>query len=211
MVRFRDWLSTAIANADTVLTMSKHSRSALIEVAAARQWSLPAIEVLEPGTIMNSKPDMPDRIAPERTVARFPERFALFVSTIEVRKNHQFLMRVWRRLLERHGADAVPVLIFAGQLGWKVEGLLAELEASNYLDGKIELRRNLSDAALREAYRSCQFTLFPSLCEGWGFRSRKAWCRARYASLPTAPRSRRSAAISSTISIRPMKTTLWQR
>ena len=77
-------------------------------------------------------------------------------------------MRVWRRLLERHGADAVPVLIFAGQLGWKVEGLLAELEASNYLDGKIELRRNLSDAALQQAYRSCQFTIFPSLCEGWG-------------------------------------------
>jgi glycosyltransferase involved in cell wall biosynthesis len=168
VVRFRDWLSTAVANADTVLTMSKYSRSALIEVAAARQWSLPSVEVLEPGTIMSSKSDMPDRTAPDQTVTTFPARFVLFVSTIEVRKNHQFLMHVWRRLLERHGAEAVPALVFAGQLGWKFEGLLAELEASDYLDGKIELRRNLSDAALRQAYRSCQFTLFPSLCEGWG-------------------------------------------
>jgi glycosyltransferase involved in cell wall biosynthesis len=168
VVRFRDWLSTAIANANIVLTMSMYSRSALIAAAADRQWSLPAIEALQPGTIMSRQPETPDRTAPDWTAAKFPERFVLFVSTIEIRKNHQFLVRVWRRLLQRHGAEAVPDLIFAGQLGWKVDGLLTELEAGNYLDGKIQLRRNLSDAALRQAYSSCQFTIFPSLCEGWG-------------------------------------------
>jgi glycosyltransferase involved in cell wall biosynthesis len=92
----------------------------------------------------------------------------LFVSTIEIRKNHRLLVRVWRRLLERHGADTVPVLIFAGQIGWLVDDLLAELPASDYLGGKIVLITSLSDAELRQAYRSCLFTVFPSLCEGWG-------------------------------------------
>jgi glycosyltransferase involved in cell wall biosynthesis len=92
----------------------------------------------------------------------------LFVSTIEIRKNHRLLVRVWRRLMERHGADAVPVLIFAGQIGWLVDDLLADLAASRYLDGKIEHRPGLSDAELREAYRGCLFTVFPSLSEGWG-------------------------------------------
>ena len=49
-----------------------------------------------------------------------------------------------------------------------VDGLLAALAACNYLDGKIKLVHGLSDTELRQAYRSCLFTIFPSLCEGWG-------------------------------------------
>jgi glycosyltransferase involved in cell wall biosynthesis len=92
----------------------------------------------------------------------------LFVSTIEIRKNHRLLVKVWKRLIERHGADAVPVLIFVGQIGWLVDDLMAELAATSFLAGKIEHRRGLSDAELYDAYRSCLFTVFPSLCEGWG-------------------------------------------
>ncbi|MGD0025830.1 MAG: glycosyltransferase, partial [Xanthobacteraceae bacterium] len=60
------------------------------------------------------------------------------------------------------------VLIFAGQIGWLVDDLLADLTASDYLDGKIVLMPGLSDAELRQAYRCCLFTVFPSLSEGWG-------------------------------------------
>jgi glycosyltransferase involved in cell wall biosynthesis len=70
--------------------------------------------------------------------------------------------------LERHGPDAVPSLIFAGQIGWLVDDLLADLMASDYLGGKIVLMPGLSDAELRQAYHSSLFTVFPSLCEGWG-------------------------------------------
>jgi hypothetical protein len=37
---------------------------------------------------------------------------------------------VWRRLIARHGTEAVPALIFAGQIGWMVDDLLADLAAS---------------------------------------------------------------------------------
>ena len=97
-----------------------------------------------------------------------PQPYVLFVSTIEIRKNHRLLVRIWRRLLDRHGADAVPNLIFAGQVGWMVDDLLTDLAASDYLGGKIMLMPGLSEAELRQAYRSCLFTVFPSLCEGWG-------------------------------------------
>lgn len=49
-----------------------------------------------------------------------------------------------------------------------VDDLLADLTASDYLGGKIVLLSSLSDAGLRQAYRSSLFTVFPSLCEGWG-------------------------------------------
>ena len=103
-----------------------------------------------------------------QTTISLPPRYVLYVSTIELRKNHRLLVRVWQRLLERHGTNLVPNLVFAGKIGWLVDDLLHDLEASDYLNGKIILLRSLSDAELQQAYRSCLFTVFPSLSEGWG-------------------------------------------
>jgi glycosyltransferase involved in cell wall biosynthesis len=162
--QFRNWLQDAIPVADIVLTNSKYSRAALIELAAESGWRLPRVEIVEPGSGFGDRLTAGD----QTTTSRFPARYVLFVSTIEIRKNHRLLVRVWQRLLERHGADLVPTLIFAGQIGWLIDGLLQDLQASEYLNGKIMLTRRLSDAELQQAYRSCLFTVFPSLCEGWG-------------------------------------------
>ena len=161
-VQFRNWLRDAIPLADIVLANSKHTRTALIEFAAESGWRLPRVEALQMGSSFGER-----RQAGEQAMS-FPERYVLFVSTIELRKNHRLLVRVWQRLLERHGPHRVPNLIFAGKIGWLVDDLLAGLEASDYLNGKIILLRSLSDAELLQAYHSCLFTVFPSLCEGWG-------------------------------------------
>jgi glycosyltransferase involved in cell wall biosynthesis len=163
VVQFRNWLQEVIPVADVVLTTSKHSRNALIKLASDAGWSLPRVEVVEPGSGLNNQV-----MSGDQGTVNLPQRYVLFVSTIEIRKNHRLLVRIWRRLIERHGADAVPTLIFAGQIGWLVDDLLAELSASDYLGGKIVLMPGLSDAELRQAYRSSLFTVFPSLCEGWG-------------------------------------------
>jgi glycosyltransferase involved in cell wall biosynthesis len=162
-VQYRDWLQDAIPVADIVLANSRYSRAALVELAAESGWRLPRVEVMVPGSGLGDRPP-----AAHRTITSFPARYVLFVSTIEIRKNHRLLVRVWQRLLERHSADLVPTLIFVGQIGWLVDGLLTDLSASEYLNGKIILLRSLSDAELQQAYRSCLFTVFPSLCEGWG-------------------------------------------
>jgi glycosyltransferase involved in cell wall biosynthesis len=163
MLQFLTWLQETMPHVDVVLTISKYTRKILLELAPEAGWSLPRVAVLELGAGLSDRP-----MAGEHRAIRLPPRYVLFVSTIEIRKNHRLLVRVWRRLLERHGADAVPVLIFAGQVGWLVDDLFADLAASGYLDGKIEHRSGLSDAELREAYRGCLFTVFPSLSEGWG-------------------------------------------
>jgi glycosyltransferase involved in cell wall biosynthesis len=162
-VQFRSWLREAITVADIVFTNSKYTRTALIEFAAESGWRLPRVEVLPLGSGLAGR-----LAARDQATTSFPARYVLFVSTIEARKNHWLLVRVWQRLLERHGADPVPNLIFAGKIGWLVDDLLADLEASEYLNGKIILLRGLTDAELQQAYRSCLFTVFPSFCEGWG-------------------------------------------
>jgi glycosyltransferase involved in cell wall biosynthesis len=94
--------------------------------------------------------------------------YALFVSTIEARKNHLLLFRVWRRMLDDMPRDSVPTLVFAGRVGWLVDDLMKQLENTDYLDRKICLIEDVSDAELASLYRGCRFTLFPSLYEGWG-------------------------------------------
>jgi glycosyltransferase involved in cell wall biosynthesis len=162
-LQFRKWLQETLAIADAVLAISKYSRNALIDFAAASGWTVPRVEVIRLGEGFSPRL----KVGGGRKI-RLPRRYVLFVSTIEIRKNHKLLVRVWRRLIARHGADAVPVLIFAGQVGWMVDDLFADLAACGYLGGKIEHRPGLSDEELAEAYRDCLFTIFPSLCEGWG-------------------------------------------
>jgi glycosyltransferase involved in cell wall biosynthesis len=160
---FGNWLQEAIPISDIVLTNSKYSRARLIELTAKSGWRLPPIKVLEPGS------GFVDRLpARGRAMASLPERYVLFVSTIEIRKNHRLLVRVWERLVARYGADRVPALVFVGMLGWSFEELLADLAASDFLKGKIVMLQSLSDAELQEAYRGCLFTVFPSFGEGWG-------------------------------------------
>jgi glycosyltransferase involved in cell wall biosynthesis len=174
-LQFRKWLEETLPNADAVLTISKYSRHALLEFAAAAGWSVPRVDVVRLGGGLSPRP-----IAGGRGKICLPGRYVLFVSTIEIRKNHRLLVRVWRRLMARHGADAVPVLIFAGQTGWMVDDLLADLAASGYLGGKIEHRPGLSDEELDEAYRGCLFTIFPSLCEGWGLPIAESLVRGKF-------------------------------
>jgi glycosyltransferase involved in cell wall biosynthesis len=162
-LQFRDWLRAAIPVSDIVFTNSKHTRTALLTFVAESGWRSPRVEALEMGSGFREA-----LTAGKQATISLPPRYVLYVSTIELRKNHRLLVRVWQRLLERHGTDRVPTLVFAGKIGWLVDDLLDDLAASGHLNGKIVLLRSLSDAELQEAYRSCLFTVFPSLSEGWG-------------------------------------------
>ena len=99
--------------------------------------------------------------------------YALFVSTLEARKNHALLVRVWARLLdeERRGLrppGSVPELVFAGRVGWLVADLVQQLDNAQWFGGRVRLVRDPSDAELRALYEGCLFSLFPSWHEGWG-------------------------------------------
>ena len=92
--------------------------------------------------------------------------FVLSVSTIEVRKNHLLLFHAWQRMIE--AGDNPPTLVLVGRPGWGVADLLAQLEATRWLDGRVMMVHGLSDAELEALYRACLFTVMPSFAEGWG-------------------------------------------
>ncbi len=148
---------------DLVLVYSEFSAKTIRALCADKAWPVPPIVRIHFGAGFASAES--GEAAP---IATLPDSFVLFVSSIEgLRKNHILLVRVWRRLIERHGADAVPALVFLGT-GRLVDNVAAELRSSAALRGKIVAISNPSDEQLREAYRRCLFTVYPSLVEGWG-------------------------------------------
>lgn len=160
---FARWLHEIVDEADAIFTVSDFTRRGLIQYAAEVGWRLPPVDVLRLGTgFAEVETTVPQPCRP------LPEPYVLFVSTIEFRKNHPLLLRVWRRLLDRHAAAEVPTLLLVGRPGWMTEAFFAELAECRYLDGKIVHFADVSDPELREIYRRCLFTLFPSLYEGWG-------------------------------------------
>ena len=99
----------------------------------------------------------------------WPRPYALFVGTIEARKNHLMALRTWQQLIERHGADQVPDLVCIGRLGWHAGQFLREYVASNGANGKVSiLTASVGDETLARFYAHSQFTIYPSSYEGWG-------------------------------------------
>jgi len=92
--------------------------------------------------------------------------YVLSVSTIEARKNHLALFQAWRLLLAE-GFEPPP-LVIVGRPGWRVEDLMAQLEATRHLGGRIRIVHGISDPELDALYRGCLFSIFPSFTEGWG-------------------------------------------
>jgi glycosyltransferase involved in cell wall biosynthesis len=94
------------------------------------------------------------------------ERFVLSVGTVEVRKNHAFIVRVWSRL-QAEGLQPPP-LILAGRQGWKTVELETALAEAGAASDLVRIIPGLTDDEIEALYRGCLFTVYPSLIEGWG-------------------------------------------
>lgn len=163
--RYRAWFEWSGRNASLLLCCSESTRRDATAFFAAAGIGTGPVETLLLGD------ELPRALAAQRPTAEAPaaERpFVLYVSTLEVRKNHRLLFQVWRRLIEKHGPERIPDLVFVGRRGWLIDDFVTELEQSRCLDGKIVWKRGVDDAELAQLYASCLFTVYPSLYEGWG-------------------------------------------
>jgi glycosyltransferase involved in cell wall biosynthesis len=126
-----------------------------------------------------------DAVARTRPTGHLPQGleagcYALFVSTVEPRKGHALLYRVWRRLL----AEGIPQqtgfrLAFVGRRGWMVDDLLRRIESDREADGTLLLLGKVSDAQLATLYENAAFCLYPSVYEGFGLPLVEAFLRKK--------------------------------
>jgi glycosyltransferase involved in cell wall biosynthesis len=95
------------------------------------------------------------------------EEYVLCVGTIEIRKNHFYLVKIWERLIDQFG-DKTPNLVLVGKWGWEIDDLRKYLHGSDYLGGRLYIYNGISDRDLTFLYQNCLFTIYPSFAEGWG-------------------------------------------
>ena len=162
---FKAWVDAVLPLCDRVFAISRSAASETEAYAKSAGVVLRhGVQPIPIGTGFSAA----ERVAGPLRPLPAPGSYALIVSTIEVRKNHLLLLRVWRRLLDEMPAGQVPKLVFAGGVGWMVADLMQQLENTAYLDGHVVLVEHPSDDELAALYRGCLFTLFPSFYEGWG-------------------------------------------
>ncbi|MGF6381300.1 glycosyltransferase involved in cell wall biosynthesis [Paraburkholderia atlantica] len=93
--------------------------------------------------------------------------YFVVLGTIEPRKNHWFILHVWRRLVEQLGA-AAPRLVVIGRRGWECENVIDMLERCESLNGVVIEEAHCSDEKLHAYLQHCQALLFSSFVEGYG-------------------------------------------
>ncbi len=165
---FREWHMDVLPFCDVVFANSRHTATDV--EAYARESGIVLngwVQPLPVGTGFGAA----GSAAPE--VAAETGDYVLFVSTMEARKNHALAVRIWSKLLDEvaagtRAAESVPALVFAGRIGWLVADLLAQLDHTDWLGGRVRFVQDPTDTELRALYAGCLFTFFPSLHEGWG-------------------------------------------
>lgn len=108
-------------------------------------------------------PALPDGVLGSNT--RMPEKFFLFVGTLEPRKNVEGLLDAFAALpyaiRDRHR------LLIAGAWGWKAEQIRSKL-ADRKLGEHVHLLGYLHDPQLAALYARCTAFVWPSWYEGFG-------------------------------------------
>ena len=160
-------LETIATRASGVIVSSDANRRDLLAYFQEKQVRVPDI-LVAPLPIARAFRD-PSKGLGCDSVATPPPPPAYFVcvGTIEPRKNHLFLLQVWRELIAVHG-ERPPNLILVGSKGWQFENVLDMLERCRSLQGRVQLASGLSTPALVTLLHGAKALLMPTFAEGYG-------------------------------------------
>jgi glycosyltransferase involved in cell wall biosynthesis len=114
---------------------------------------------------------------PKRLAGAAPaEPYFIYIATIEPRKNHLLLLKLWRDLAARMG-ERTPKLHLVGQRGWNTAAIADMLDRSAGIRGHVVEHNRLPDTAMEELLIGARALLFPAFAEGFGLPLAEALAR----------------------------------
>ena len=148
--RFQNWLDAAIRDKSKFICISDHVRDSLSAYAKSIGETVNAVCV--PLAHEFRYADSP---VSEKVRSLTGRDYALYVSSLGLRKNHLALLQSWQRLAATHGLE-MPTLVLAGSR-WKETDIFPFLEETQWLGGKVVHLSGLSDADIAALYCHCRF------------------------------------------------------
>ncbi|WP_165798921.1 glycosyltransferase family 4 protein [Shimia abyssi] len=155
--KFAAFLRLVQSQADLILTNSQVSRDAILRHGST---NAPEVVVAHLGVETPVASDVSD--------LKLPDRYVMFLGTIEPRKNLSMLLDVWDRMVETRAEDDIPHLVICGRRGWMVDELTARLDASPLRGKLLHEFNDLDDAQIFGVLRGARAMVYPTLVEGYG-------------------------------------------
>ena len=166
---FSEWLATTVNTASAIYVSSPSVKDKILRWAVLSGLEVkPEIFLIPFGVRRVEGAPSADAVARDPQTATVSQGgFVLSVGTIDRRKNQVFLCRLWRRLVDELGVERTPQLVLVGRNDERVGSAGSEF-ADIAASGKLLVLEGLSDEQLARLYKTCLFTAFPSLSEGYG-------------------------------------------
>jgi glycosyltransferase involved in cell wall biosynthesis len=146
----------SMRRADAIVAVSRNTASDVTEQFGVDPRRL---HVVPEGVAARYRPLEAEQVQAVRRRFDLPERYILFVSTIEPRKNLETLLAAWSRLEVR------PPLVIAGGWGWRYEAIRQRIEAAGR---DVRLLGQVDPAQLPGLYNGATCLAHPAWYEGFG-------------------------------------------
>jgi glycosyltransferase involved in cell wall biosynthesis len=152
----------SLRRADRVITISEDCRRDVIELCGVAPERVTTILLAADERF---RPAPPSDIAAFRARHNLPDRFVLYLGTLQPRKNVETLVRAYARLREQGSLD--HVLVLAGPLGWQYQPIF-DLIRQLGMEPYVRLPGFVPDEDQALWYSSATVFAFPSRYEGFG-------------------------------------------
>ncbi|MDW8054065.1 MAG: glycosyltransferase family 1 protein [Anaerolineae bacterium] len=150
----------SVHRAERIITISEHTASEVVQLLGVKRSK---IRVIYPGVRADFRPLPASEVEAFRIRKNLPDRFLLYVGTLEPRKN---LVRLLRALAD-FPAHERPTLVLIGARGWYDEAIFALIEQLG-LRESVSFKGYVPDDELPLWYNAARAFVYPSLYEGFG-------------------------------------------
>jgi glycosyltransferase involved in cell wall biosynthesis len=158
----------AVHRADRVIAVSESTKRDVVRLLGVPESK---VTVIYHGIEPEFRPLPPDEVAAFRTRHGLPDRYALYVGTLEPRKNLPNLLRAYALARSKRGVTAP--LVLGGGKGWGYESIFQLVEELGLRDS-VRLPGYLPLADLPLWYNGASLFVYPSRYEGFGMPALEA-------------------------------------
>jgi len=161
-----DFISQIFPISRKIIVQSRSTKNDLINWMESQQLTIPPVELFRIGEDFSTAETSVSTQLMTKKYSVADNKYLIYVSTIEPRKNHILLYYTYR--LAKSRGIKLPKLLIVGRVGHDTQNIIKFINEDPEINDLIKIYNDVGDRDLSWLYDHCMFTVVPSLYEGWG-------------------------------------------